>query len=245
MKARAAKPYQTLEAVAKRLDPTRPTIYAENHLHKGRKKKTLQIPDLVGVNYSLRKLDEARDESRSRVVVVSECTSTPSPRSNRDLTRSQVERFKRAWDLMDGKPYLAGYAVWCFNDYPTLRKKRYCRYSGIFDAWREPKPSFSLFQAQYSKDPFIELEADWGDSGQGSDRLVHLFTNCEETKLYCGDEEIAAGLRRTASRYRCSVFTPFATCCRARWRRRDDLCSRTRTGPLPGSISRWTPPAAP
>ena len=73
-------------------------------------------------------------------------------------------------------PGVAGFTMWCFADYATLRKKRYKRFSGIVDAWRVPKPGFDFFRACFAKESVCALHGDWSIDGP-AEREIHLFTN--------------------------------------------------------------------
>ena len=86
---------------------------------------------------------------------------------------------------------MAGFALWCFNDYATLRKKRYRGYSGVVDAWRLPKPPAALVAALCRPEPVLGLWADWGEEGGPGARAVHVFTNCREVRLAAGGREVA------------------------------------------------------
>ena len=70
---RAREPFLALSALARELDPSRPVTYAENHLYRARRYRTLGIPDVWSVNYELHELEAARDASRLRAVVLTEC----------------------------------------------------------------------------------------------------------------------------------------------------------------------------
>lgn len=134
--------YQKLYALCKQLDPKRAVTYAENHLYRARRKRTVGLPDVWGANYEFDALEAGRDASRLRCVVVSECSNDPhTERGNVEAEARQLERLRQDLKTLEALPYVAGFALWCFNDYATLRKQRYKRYSGIVDAWRNPKAS--------------------------------------------------------------------------------------------------------
>ena len=180
--SRRRAPYLALTQVVRGLDRTRPTIYAENHLHRARRQGTLDIPDVYGVNYELQRLDEAGAVSRTGAVLVSECASWPTRRGDRAAEHGQLCHLQQAWDAIGDRSFVAGCAIWCFADYATLRKRRYTRYSGIVDAWRIPKPAAWLMKAAGAGPAFVKVIAAWGRAGSGR-RPVLVFTNCGEVRL--------------------------------------------------------------
>jgi hypothetical protein len=94
------------------------------------------------LNYEFDAMEEGRDASRMRCVVVSECSNYPHTlRGDEDAEKIQLDTIKRDLATIAEHKYVSGFALWCFNDYATLRKKRYKRYSGLVDAWRKPKSS--------------------------------------------------------------------------------------------------------
>lgn len=138
--SRSRSAYRQLGELAKDLDPGRPVTYAENHLYRARRENTLDVCDVWGCNYELDFLDEAAGYARTGNAIVTECSNTPyAERGNRRTESAQEEKLWRDLASFGGKPHVAGYAMWCFNDYATFRKKRYRRFSGLVDAWRLPK----------------------------------------------------------------------------------------------------------
>ena len=139
---RHRRAYERLYTLCKELDPGRPVTYAENHLYRARRKRTLGLPDVWGTNYEFDAMEAGCAASRLKCVVVSECSNYPhTERGNRQAEQKQLETIKADLARIEDLPYVAGFALWCFNDYATLRKQRYRRYSGLVDAWRMPKAS--------------------------------------------------------------------------------------------------------
>ncbi len=182
-----------LRSLAKKLDATRPVIYAENHLYRARRKKTVGLPDVWGCNYELNSLEEGRDASRLSCVVVSECSNAPhARRGDLEAERQQIDQLAADLTRIEPVPFTAGFAIWCLSDYATLRKARYLRHCGVVDAWREPKLTAFWLRARYSREPFIKLAADWQpESGAiGDPRRVDLFMNVGETEIRINNRPI-------------------------------------------------------
>ena len=182
--SRSRKVFLELHDIARELDPTRPVTYAENHLYRARRHKTDGIPDVWAVNYELDALEEARNASILRNVVVAECCNFPhSVRGDDGAELTQVATLEYEWKLLTDRPYLAGYAVWAFTDYATEYRKRHRRQPGLFDAWRQPKMAAELFRARYSEEPFTTLIV----TGSGESRKLHIFSNCASLWLAIDD----------------------------------------------------------
>jgi hypothetical protein len=151
------------------------------------------MTDVWGANYELDQMEAGRDAARLRSVVVSECSNDPhSLRGSLVDELRQVATIEADLDRIGGKPYVAGFALWCFNDYATLRKKRYLRYSGVVDAWRLPKMSAALLRALFTTTPFVRVFCDWGCARGSVEREVHIFTNCEHVAICRNGVEVAA-----------------------------------------------------
>jgi hypothetical protein len=158
--------------------------YAENHLYRARREKTLGIPDVWSVNYEIEALEEARDACSVRNVILSECCNYPqSVRGDDRAELIQVATLEYEWKLMGDRPYLAGHAVWSFTDYATEYRKRCRRQTGLFDAWRRPKMAAELFRARYAEEPFASLFI----TGCAGDKKLHTFTNCERISIKWDD----------------------------------------------------------
>lgn len=181
------------------LDPSRPSIYAENHLYRARRARTLGMPDVWGCNYEVEVLDEVREHCRTGAVVISEACNQQAERGALEAERAQVKAIKDLWVALADKEYVAGHALWAFNDYPTMFRRRYVRFTGKFDAWRQPKLAASLFKARYYEQPFVEVIGPWGDTEPGAPVRLDLFTNCARVTVVAGDRQITfdpAGLHR-------------------------------------------------
>ena len=183
--SRSRKAFLQLRAAARELDPTRPVTYAENHLYRAMREKTIGLPDVWACNYEFAALEQGRDAARLRCAVVSECSNyPPAARGNLSEELRQVEIIEQDLAQFRNKPYVAGFALWCLTDYGTLRRNRFLRYSGILDAWRMPKPAAALMQARYIAAPMLRVFGDW-QPGSDTQRSLHIFTNCSEVRIFC------------------------------------------------------------
>lgn len=205
--SQSRKAYLQLRAIARKLDPERPVTYAENHFYRAQRAKTVGLPDVWGCNYEFEALEQGRDAARLGCVVVSECSNYPlATRGNLPEELRQVAILEKDLARLAGKPFVAGFALWCLADYGTLRKNRYLRYSGLVDAWRLPKPAAALLQAYQANTPVVKVYGDWGLARGATQREIHVFTNCEQVTLICQGREVTQ--LRGARHYVCAV--PFA-----------------------------------
>ena len=190
--SRSGVVYRALRRVVQQLDPTRPTIYAENHLHRGARWRTLQIPHVLGINYELSRLDDAAAMSRHGATLVSECSNCPRTFRGDDASEiNQVETFARDLDRIDGDDNTAGYCLWSFNDYATQRKHRIIRCPGVVDAWRLPKPAARYMRARNRAEPYVFLDADWHAGEPGSMRRVLVMTNGNRVTIAVNGRTVA------------------------------------------------------
>lgn len=188
---RSRRAYRKLQAVAMELDPDRPTIYAENHLHRAVRRGTTGIPDVWGCNYELGLLAEGAAASRLNSVVVTETSNyPPASRGNLQRELEQVALIEADLKRIGETRGVAGFALWCWSDYATMRKSRYFRHCGIVDAWREPKAAAWFLAALYSPQPMVRLVGDWSGEGGGTEREIHVFSNCSAVKLSVGGRHV-------------------------------------------------------
>ena len=197
--SRSRKAFLELRQIACKLDGGRPVTYAENHLYRARRHKTVGIPDVWGTNYELDVLDEAREASRLGIVLVSECCNHPtSVKGDQAEELEQLMVIEREWELMADREGLAGHAAWSFTDYATEYRDRTRRQTGLFDAWRRPKMAAELYRARYSRDPFVTLflartrfDAEHSRFRKEIENPIpapdsewlHVFSNCERIRI--------------------------------------------------------------
>lgn len=206
--SRSRRTFVLLKQLAAELDPDRPVSYAENHLYRARRQKTVGIPQIWSTNYELDVLDHARDASEWRLVILSECGNHPQSIRGDELEElTQVSTIERDWEDMAARQYLIGHAIWSLTDYATEHRGRTRRHSGLLDAWRQPKMAADLFRARYAREPFISLHilqtrrgspatrfrTEIADplGGRSSHRL-HIFSNCGDLRILQSSQPLAS-----------------------------------------------------
>ena len=187
--ARDARAYRQLREVAYASDPEqRPVIYAENHLYRARRHKTIGVTDVWGANYETEALKEGIQGSRLRVGLLSECANIPHAR--RGQTAFELEQLGALHQAITASeevgPACAGYAIWSFNDYATLRKNRVRRECGLLDATRVPKLSSEWLAARLTSRTILSVRVDWSAHG-AEQRRVTIVTNAEPQPIVQGE----------------------------------------------------------
>lgn len=176
--------YGLLKKTVRELDPSRPTIYAENHAYRARRQKTAGLTDVWGLNYELEELDFARSSAPTGCVVVSECANLPCARRGHGpaeaqqvaLIRDAVQRVEAAG------PGATGWTLWSFADYATPRRRRWFRECGVVDGWRTGKMAADWLRARYQPEPFLSVRGDWSFAA-GNRRRLYILTNCREVEI--------------------------------------------------------------
>lgn len=185
---RHRKAYLRLKELAHTLDPSRPTIYAENHAYRARRKMTAGLADVWGLNYEFDAMDFARSSSPTGCVVVSECANLPyARRGHWPAEAQQLKLIRDAVQRVEGAgPGAAGWALWCFADYATPRRRRWFRECGVLDGWRTPKMAADWLQARQDSRPFLSVRGDWSFAA-GLRRRLYVVTNCAEVQILRAD----------------------------------------------------------
>jgi hypothetical protein len=166
---RHAGAYRKLYKLCKALDPQRAVTYAENHYYRAKRHHTIGIPDVWGLNYEFDALEDGIAASRLQCAVVSECSNYPHTRRGEPKAEAiQLETIQKDLAFIDKHPEIAGFSLWCLNDYATLRKQRYRRFSGIVDAWRSPKASARWLAKEGGNRSFVNANRAVPEAGQGS-----------------------------------------------------------------------------
>ena len=180
--------YLRLRALARELDPSRPTIYAENHARRARRKKTAGLTDVWGLNYEFEELDYARSAAPTGCVVVSECANLPYARRGHWAAEAQQAALMReaARQTEGAGPGVAGWTLWSFADYATPRRQRWFRECGVVDGWRAPKLAADWARARFAAEPFLSVRGDWS-LGAGLRRRLYVATNAREVRMIRAD----------------------------------------------------------
>ncbi len=191
--------YSQIEAIQKRLDPTRASIGVRNF------KGSEQLEDIYGYNdfscSSLRHgLDDPKtygDQNKARLV--SENNGHMFPTKATDRPERQVEQALRHLKVIDDAykyESLAGTIAWCAFDYGTHQdfgSGDHICYHGVMTIFRNLKPAAYAYMSQFSKEnvAYIPYHLDLGDySATNIPSPFPVFTNADYLILYRGEEKI-------------------------------------------------------
>lgn len=180
--------YLRLRALARELDPSRPTIYAENHARRARRKNTAGLTDVWGLNYEFEELDFARSAAPTGCALVSECANLPYARRGHWAAEAQQAALMReaARRTEAAGPGVAGWTLWSFADYATPRRQRWFRECGVVDGWRAPKLAADWARTRHAAAPFLSVRGDWS-FGAGLRRRLYVATNAREVRMIRAD----------------------------------------------------------
>jgi beta-galactosidase len=96
----------------------------------------------------------------------SEHTNDGPPRGDFAKEIRQMYRILADLDRFERRAWIAGTALWSMHDYGTDADGIWpIQKSGIFDAWRLPKPSVHAIRAFWSAEPFIRILGHWNHTG--------------------------------------------------------------------------------
>jgi beta-galactosidase len=182
---RSRELFQRLHNAAHEEDPSRPTIYAENNPEKGIALETVGIPDVLGINYEIERLDEVRAMFGDRRLLSSEhANSTTHDLADWNRLAEQSDRINAELDVLDARPWMAGSALWSMHDYGTDYEPSWpIQRSGALDECRRPKESFWLLCARWCEQPMVRIEGHWNQIADAPMRRVRVYTNCDRVSL--------------------------------------------------------------
>jgi beta-galactosidase len=197
---------QTMQAFAKRIDPTRPiTVAISGGWGNG---SSISI-DIMGFNYYTHgDTDKYHAKFPDKPSVGTEDGSTVTTRGiyveDRDhqhLTAYDKNKLDwsslacESWNHYAARPYIAGQFQWTGFDYrgePTpFGWPAISTQFGIMDLCGFPKDNFYYYQAWWSDKPMLHLFPHWnwqGKEGQEIDVWVH--SNCDEVELFLNDKNL-------------------------------------------------------
>jgi len=201
---RSKKMFDRLKQTALSLDPTRPTVYAENTLAEGVSLGTVFITDVIGINYQLESMDALHSAYPRLKMLVSEHTNAEVPRGKPDDERKQVDRIAHDLDIIEPRAFVAGSALWSMHDYGTDYEPVWpIQRSGILDEYRNPKEAFYMIAARWRQDPVVHIASDWNfPHSEGQEVEVRVYANCDTVELSLGGHSLGAkkGLNPTVWR---------------------------------------------
>ena len=192
--------YAKTNAVARALDPSRPTAgvryLTKSHL----------LEDIYTFNDFSHHGDNKGALSKSEVMVdthhpliISEANGHMFPTKSFDIQARRQEhalRHARVFSDAMADHQHTGVFQWCMFDYATHKDfgsgDRIC-YHGVMDSFRNPKLAASVYASQQDEEPILAISTsmDIGDYNAGNLPDFYAFTNADEVRLYKNDQFVS------------------------------------------------------
>lgn len=190
--------YKATSAIAKELDPYRPSGGVRNFKGSHLFEDVYTYNDFVhrGYNEGLEK--PIKVTKKPVPYLVTEYNGHMYPTKKFDNEWHRVYHTKRHLAVQnDSYKYdtTAGAIGWCAFDYNTHKDfgsgDRIC-YHGVMDMFRIPKYAASVYRSQSDKEPFIDVLSNLniGENEASEIKEVLVLTNAEYIKFYINDEYI-------------------------------------------------------
>ena len=189
--------YQRTNALAHRLDPTRPTGGVRNF------KKSHLYEDVYTYNDFYHNGPNKGCEPKSSVTpnpkkgyLVTEYNGHMFPTKSFDWEGKRLEhalRHAQVLDTVASQEDIAGCTGWCMFDYNTHQDfgsgDRIC-YHGVMDMFRNPKLAAAVYASQGCNAPILQVSSsmDIGEHPAGCVGTAYAFTNADTLELYKNGE---------------------------------------------------------
>lgn len=202
---RSKEMFERLKAVARAADPTRLTVYAENNPDEGMKLGTVEVPDVLGINYQTERIDKLHAALPHCKLMTSEHSNAGAVRGDYDSEMKQLDQVKANLDILESRRYMAGSTLWCMHDYGTDYFPVWPeQHSGALDSTRLPKELWYYLKSRWTHEPMVHLCGHWTWPGQeGKPRTVTVITNCDSVELFLGGR--SQGVRKNEDPMRWTV----------------------------------------
>ena len=185
--------YRRTNALARELDPSRPTSGVRCILKSSLLEDIYAYNDFshTGDNPGCRTKRVVTPDVR-KPLLISEHSGHMFPTKAYDTWQKRQEhalRHARVLDAVMADDEHVGCFGWCMFDYPTHKDfgsgDRVC-YHGVMDAFRNPKLAAAVYASQGDQRPVLVAGSnmDIGDNPGGSVGEIHVFTNAETVSLY-------------------------------------------------------------
>jgi beta-galactosidase len=188
--------YRETNRIAHTLDPTRPTSGVRYFENSSLLEDVYSYNDFShdGKAPGCRRKQDVTKEKKPLLITESNGHMFPTKSCDRwERRQEHALRHARVMDSAMKDHEHAGVFQWCMFDYPTHRDfgsgDRIC-YHGVMDSFRNPKLAAAFYASQSETAPVLEIGSsmDIGDYDGGHLDTVYAFTNCDEVKLYRGND---------------------------------------------------------
>lgn len=191
--------YEKTNAVAHKLDPTRPTGGVRAI------KKSHLLEDVYTYNDFLHDGEMPGCEPKKKVTsdmekpyLISEYNGHMYPTKafdNEERRSEHAIRHANVLDAVAGQPDIAGSFGWCMFDYNTHKDfgsgDRIC-YHGVMDMFRNPKLAANIYACEQEQTPVLEITSsmDIGEHPGCNRSNIYILSNADSVKMYKNDRFI-------------------------------------------------------
>ena len=191
--------YEKTNAVAHKLDPSRPTGGVRAM------KKSHLLEDVYTYNDFLHDGEMPGCDSKKKVTsdmekpyLISEYNGHMYPTKafdNEERRSEHAIRHANVLDAVAGQPDIAGSFGWCMFDYNTHKDfgsgDRIC-YHGVMDMFRNPKLAASIYACEQEQTPVLEITSsmDIGEHPGCNRGNIYILSNADSVKMYKNDQFI-------------------------------------------------------
>jgi beta-galactosidase len=186
--------YTKTNALARQLDPTRPTSGVRYF------QQSSFLEDVFGFNDFSNTIEDPMQTPH----LVTEYNGHMFPTKSFDNEERRMEHVRRHAHVQDaayGNPKVSGAIGWCAFDYNTHKEfgsgDRIC-YHGVMDIFRQPKWAAYVYASQVDPSERVVLKAatHWtmGDRAEGGNDPIMVLSNVEEVELWVEDDLIGTFL---------------------------------------------------
>ena len=191
--------YEKTNAVAHKLDPSRPTGGVRAI------KKSHLLEDVYTYNDFLHDGEMPGCEPKKKVTsdmekpyLISEYNGHMYPTKafdNEERRSEHAIRHANVLDAVAGQPDIAGSFGWCMFDYNTHKDfgsgDRIC-YHGVMDMFRNPKLAANIYTCEQEQTPVLEITSsmDIGEHPGCNRGNIYILSNADSVKMYKNDRFI-------------------------------------------------------
>ena len=191
--------YEKTNAVAHKLDPSRPTGGVRAM------KKSHLLEDVYTYNDFLHDGEMPGCDSKKKVTsdmekpyLISEYNGHMYPTKafdNEERRSEHAIRHANVLDAVAGQPDIAGSFGWCMFDYNTHKDfgsgDRIC-YHGVMDMFRNPKLASNIYACEQEQTPVLEITSsmDIGEHPGCNRGNIYILSNADSVKMYKNDRFI-------------------------------------------------------
>ncbi len=191
--------YEKTNAVAHKLDPSRPTCGVRAM------KKSHLLEDVYTYNDFLHDGEMPGCDPKKKVTsdmekpyLISEYNGHMYPTKafdNEERRSEHAIRHANVLDAVAGQPDIAGSFGWCMFDYNTHKDfgsgDRIC-YHGVMDMFRNPKLAANIYACEQEQTPVLEITSsmDIGEHPGCNRGNIYILSNADSVKMYKNDRFI-------------------------------------------------------